>query len=333
MKRIHKGVAIPVLALTSGGAVALSLFVGSSSWSEVSPTILWDLRLPHALLAWLVGASLGTAGVIFQGLFRNPLADPFVVGVSGGASLGAVVAIVSGVDIALWSLGAPAFFAHIFSLGAPALFAFVGAIGAAFLAYRIANIGGRVPTGSLLLAGFAIGAFTGALVSVLLILNSDNWNEVIGWLMGNINHPDPWNRVVVVAPLLLVSLGIVVFRVRHLNLLLFGEEEAQTLGVEVEKTKKLLLAAGAIAAAAAVATCGIIGFVGLIVPHIVRNFVGPDHRTLLPASLLAGGLLLTVADLAARLLSPDTLLPIGAVTALCGAPFFLYLLRRKSIRI
>ncbi|MDP6959465.1 MAG: iron chelate uptake ABC transporter family permease subunit [Planctomycetota bacterium] len=320
MKRINKGTSIFVLAIVSAGAIGASIFIGPTPWEEVTTTIIQDLRLPRAILAFLVGASLGTAGVVFQGIFRNPLADPFVVGVSGGAGLGAVVAIVFGVQMTL--LG----------LGASSLFAFVGALGAAFLAYQISNIRGRVPVGSLLLSGFAIGAFTGAVVSILLILNSRNWNEVIAWLMGNMNHADPWNRVWVVLPFFIISFGIALSKARHLNLLLFGEEEAQTLGVDSEGTKLVLLFAGSIAAAAAVAMCGIIGFVGLIVPHIVRTLVGPDHRTLLPTTFLAGGFLLTIADIASRLFSPDTPLPIGAVTALCGAPFFLYLLRRKSIR-
>ena len=320
MKRINKGVSLLFLVIASSGAIGASIFIGPTPWEEVTTTIIQDLRLPRAILAFLVGASLGTAGVVFQGIFRNPLADPFVVGVSGGAGLGAVVAIVLGVQITL--LG----------LGATSLFAFLGALAAAFLAYRISNIGGRVPVGSLLLSGFAIGSFTGAVVSILLIMNSRNWNEVIAWLMGNMNHADPWHRIWVVLPFFIISFGIALFKARHLNLLLFGEEEAQTLGVDSEGTKKVLLFAGSIAAAAAVATCGIIGFVGLIVPHIVRNLVGQDHRTLLPTTFLAGGLLLTTADIATRLLSPDTPLPIGAVTALCGAPFFLYLLRRKSIR-
>lgn len=320
MKRINKGVALLVLAAGSALAIGASVFIGPTPWEEVSTTIIRDLRLPRAILAFLVGASLGTAGVVFQGIFRNPLADPFVVGVSGGAGLGAVAAIVLGVNVTLLGLGASSFFA------------FGGALGAAFLAYRISHIGGRVPVGSLLLSGFAIGAFTGAVVSILLILNSRNWNEVIAWLMGNMNHADPWNRVWVVLPFFVVSFLIATLKARPLNLLLFGEDEAQTLGVDSERTKKTLLFAGSIAAAAAVATCGIIGFVGLIVPHIVRNLVGPDHRTLFPTSFLAGGFLLTAADIASRLLSPDTPLPIGAVTALCGAPFFLYLLRKKSIR-
>ncbi len=322
MKRLHKGVSLSLLVVASGAIIGASLRVGPVEWESVSSTILWDLRFPRALLSFFVGASLGISGCIFQGIFRNPLADPFVVGVSGGAGLGAVIAIVAGVQLTL--LG----------LGATTIFAFTGALCASFLAYRIANIGGRVPTGSLLLAGFAIGSFTGAILSILLLLNNrGDFIRVITWLMGNMNHADPWNRLKVIVPFILASLGIALFRARHLNLLLFGEEEAQTLGVDAERTKKLLLAAGSIAAAAAVATCGIIGFVGLIVPHIVRNLVGPDHRTLLPASFLAGGFLLTAADLLSRLLSPETLLPIGAVTALCGAPFFLYLMRRKSIRI
>jgi len=207
--------------------------------------------------------------------------------------------------------------------------AFAGGVGAAFLAYQIARVRGRVRMEGLLLAGSAIGAFAGALVSVLLLYSTRNWNEVISWLMGNLGHPDPWYRVKVVAPCLLASASVMVVYARELNLLLLGEESAAQLGVEAERVKRVLLAAGSVAAAGAVATCGMIGFVGLIVPHVVRRLVGPDHRTLLPVTVVAGGAALALADVVSRSLSPGSPLPIGAVTAIGGAPFFVYLLRRK----
>jgi iron complex transport system permease protein len=304
--------------------VALSMFAGDASLASLPRDIAHDIvlnyRLPRGILAFLVGASLGASGVCFQGLFRNSLADPFVVGVSSGAALGAVASIVLGLETTLLGL-APA-----------TATAFAGALGAAFLAYSVARVRGRVPVTTLLLAGSAIGSFAGALVSILILFNSPRWSEVVTWLMGSMSHPDPWSRVKVVLPCLAASAAVMAVHARDLNLILMGEESAQQLGVEAERLKVFLLGAGALAAAGAVATCGMIGFVGLIVPHVARRLVGPDHRTLLPVTLLAGGILLTLADVVSRAVSQFPL-PIGAVTALGGAPFFIYILRERSAKM
>jgi iron complex transport system permease protein len=318
MARIPRSVALLLFLAAAGASTAGSLLVGSVPIRDLSWEILRDYRIPHALLALLVGASLGASGVCFQALFRNALADPFVVGVSGGAALGAVASIVFGLRTTL--LG----------LGGTTVAAFAGGLGAAFLAYRVARVRGRVPVESLLLAGFAIGSFSGALVSFLVLAGHHDWNDVIGWLMGNLGQPDPLYRAAVVTPCLALSAAIMAFHARDLNLLLLGEESAAQLGIEAEKIKGRLLAAGSIAAAGAVATCGMIGFVGLIVPHVARRLVGPDHRTLLPVAIVAGGALLALADAAARALSPGSPLPIGAVTAVAGAPFFIYVMRLKK---
>jgi iron complex transport system permease protein len=321
VKRIPASLAILLLLAAAAGAVTLSLFVGPTPLGhERIGTIVRDIRLPRAVLAFVVGAALGASGVTFQGLFRNPLADPFVVGVSGGAALGAVATIVAGVRLT------------VLGLGAATAAAFAGGAGAAFLAYELARVRGRTSVESMLLSGSAIGAFAGALVSILLLFNTRNWNEVISWLMGNLGHPDPWSRVQVAAPFALAALAVMALYARDLDLLLLGEESARQLGVEAERVKLVLLGAGAVAAAAAVAVAGIIGFVGLVVPHVVRRLVGPGHRTLLPVAVLAGGLFLTLADIVSRALSPETPLPVGAVTALAGAPFFVYVLRRRLRR-
>ena len=310
MRRIPRSVALVLLVVVAAAAVGLRLFVGSEG-ANVGRAILLEYRLPGAVLAFLAGASLAVSGACFQGLFRNSLADPFVVGVSGGAALGAVASIVFGLLMATAS-------------------AFAGGLAAAFLAYQLARVRGRVSVESLLLSGSAIGAFAGALVSVLLLRHSQNWNEVITWLMGSLERADPWDRVKVIAPCLAASAAVMAVHARELNLLLLGEESAAQLGVEAERVKRVLLAAGSIAAAGAVATCGMIGFVGLIVPHVARRLVGPDHRTLLPVTLLGGGTFLVLADVVSRLATGGAPLPIGAVTALAGAPFFVALLRRKS---
>jgi iron complex transport system permease protein len=300
-------------------AAAASVRVGPVRMENLTPLIL-ELRLARAVLVFLAGASLAAAGAVFQGLFRNALADPFVVGVSGGAALGAVAATVLGLELAVGGMGAPV------------AAAFAGALGAAFLAYRLARVRGRVSVASLLLAGSAIAAFSSAAVSILLLFSNRSWGEVIAWLMGFVNDTAPWDRVIALAPCLALALGIMAFFARDLDLLLLGEEGARQLGVEAERSKLWLLAAGSVAAAGAVATCGIIGFVGLIVPHVLRALVGPRHRALLPASVLGGGLLLLLADLASRALFPSRPLPVGSVTALLGAPFFIYLLRKKAER-
>jgi iron complex transport system permease protein len=311
VSRIPRRVALLTLVVLAGITVAAALVVGSVPWGKLTGRIILEYRLPRVALAFLVGASLAASGACFQGLFRNSLADPFVVGVSGGAALGAVASIVLGLVVQTAA-------------------AFAGALGAAFAAHQLAQVRGRVRVESLLLSGSAIGAFSGAVVSVLLLATSQNWNEVISWLMGDLGRPDPWSRVKIVAPCLAASLVVMIVHARELNLLLLGEESAAQLGVEAERVKRVLLAAGSIAAAGAVATSGMIGFVGLIVPHIARRLVGPDHRTLLPVTVVAGGAALALADVLSRAVTPGSPLPVGAVTAIAGAPFFVWLLRRRS---
>jgi iron complex transport system permease protein len=259
-----------------------------------------------------VGAALATAGAVFQGLFRNPLADPFVVGVSGGAGLGAVTGIVLGL-----------------TAGVP-LLAFVGGLGATILVYRLARVHGRVPIATLLLAGFAVGSLASALVSILLMTHTRNFGDILLWLMGSFAQTDSWKRLAVMAPALAVSYGAARFLARDLNLFVLGEESARHLGVEVERAKAVLLAAGAVATAAAVASAGIIGFVGLVVPNLARALVGPDHRRMLPVTAVLGAVLVAAADFAARSVLRGAELPVGAITAVAGAPFFLIVLRRKA---
>jgi iron complex transport system permease protein len=321
MRRVPKAVAILLLLAAGALAIGASMIAGPTRAGDLTRVIVLDYRLPRGILAFLVGASLGVSGVVFQGLFRNSLADPFVVGVSGGAALGAVASLVVGLG------------SSVLALASSTATAFAGGLGAAFLAYVLARVRGRVSVAGLLLAGSALSSFCGAIVSIVLLYGNQNWSEIMSWLMGNLGRPDPWDRVLVVGPCLAVSVALMATYARDLNLLLLGEEQARQLGVDTERAKLLLLGAGALAASAAVATCGMIAFVGLIVPHVARRLVGPDHRTLLPVTLLAGGALLTLADAAARVVSPQMPLPIGAVTALCGAPFFVYILRRRSAKM
>jgi len=251
------------------------------------------------------------------------MADPSIVGVSSGAALGAVAAITapSAIAVVTGLLGVPAV------VGVQTA-AFVGAIVAAFLVYAIATEGGRTPVATLLLAGVAVQTFLGAIVSFLIIHSGDSIRRAMYWLMGDLNNAS-WGDVSVAAPVVLVLFAVLLPFARDLNVLLLGEEDAQTLGIEVERTKRLLLAIGSVVTAAAVAVAGIIGFVGLVVPHVVRLVVGPDHRVLLPTSALAGGIFLVASDTLARWTAAT--LPVGVVTAAVGAPFFLFLLRRREV--
>ena len=276
--------------------------------------IVMQVRLPRILLAALVGFSLAAAGTVMQGFFRNPMADPSIIGVSSGAALGATVFIVA-------PLALP------FGLGLRGA-AFAGALLAAFAVYAIATENGRTPVATLLLAGVAVQTFLGAMISYLQLQAGESLRQVVAWLMGHLQG-STWSEVQ--ATLLVVPLLFVVLLAysRDLNVLLLGEEDAKGLGIEVERTKQILLAASSVITAAGVAVAGVIGFVGLIVPHMLRLVVGPDHRVLLPASALAGAAFLVVADTVAR--AGATEIPVGIVTAAVGAPFFLYLLRKREV--
>ncbi len=294
--------------------VVRSLFGGGK---EVSRTIVLDIRLPRIVLAALVGCALGVSGAAMQGLFRNPMADPYIVGISPGAALGAVLATV---------LGLSASFA---GLSAVPLAAFAGGLGAALAVVLLARRGGRFPVTDLLLVGLAVGAFAGALYSFfILTLDDGRIASVLFWLLGSF-APSDWGHVLAVLPYLLFAVTGLMFMARDLDVFSLGEEEAGYLGLRVERLKMLCVAFAALAASAAVSVSGVIGFVGLIVPHVARLLVGPRHILLLPVSGLWGAAFLTLADAAARSIMSSSEIPVGIVTALCGAPFFLYLLRRS----
>lgn len=292
---------------------------GGRGVDETTRTIVLSLRLPRIVLAVVVGAGLAAAGTVFQGLFRNPMADPYIIGVSAGAALGATVAIVSG-----WTFA-------VAGLSAATLLAFAGALGVTLLVYRLAWARGEVAVEHLLLAGVAVGAFLGAVISALQLFGGESLQQVIFWLMGGFSGRT-WEHVLLAAPYIAAGYLIARLLARDLNLLVMGDETAQSLGVPVARSRTLLIIAGALMAAAAVAVSGLIGFVGLIVPHLVRLLAGPDHRRLLPAAVLAGGFALLLADTLARSMLPPQEIPVGIVTAAFGAPFFLYLLRKHRRR-
>jgi iron complex transport system permease protein len=286
--------------------------------SEMDHAIIWQIRAPRAVLALVVGALLAMAGAALQGLLRNPLADPYTVGTSSGAALGAGVATMVGLEGVAGGYGVPAV-------------AFAFAMGAMFVVYALARSAGRVSVYSFLLAGIVVGSFLWALLSFVLALAAGDPGEaqgkIIQWLLGSFNAPDPWGYVRVAGPFAVLGLVALFAFARDLNLFSLGEETAQNLGVETEKLKIIVLAIASLVTAAAVAVSGIIGFVGLVIPHICRKLFGPDHRILIPTAALAGASLTVFADLASRAILPPSGLPVGVVTALLGAPFFLYLLK------
>ena len=284
------------------------------TWSAATETIVWDLRLPRVLTAMVVGLGLAVAGATFQGLLRNPLADPYVLGTASGAALGAAVAVLIPVR------------ALVLEFGLLHGLAFVGALGSVFVVYRLSRISGAAPLTSLLLTGYAVGSLLAAGLAMAMHLSGAALRQIFAYLLGSFDAAS-WGRLAGTTPLILIAALLVLSRSRALNGLLLGEEAASHLGVNVARDRAILLALGSLITAAAVAVSGLIGFVGLVVPHVVRLLVGPDARLVLPLAALFGAALMTWADLAARLLGE---IPVGVVTAVIGAPFFLVLLRRTK---
>jgi iron complex transport system permease protein len=283
--------------------------------NRVQAAIFIDLRLARAVLAFLVGAALALSGAILQGYFRNPMADPFVVGVSSGASLGAVVATALGFEAAA------------FGFSGPGLLAFLSGLGIVSLVYALSLRRGGFKVETLLLTGIAAGALASALTSFFLFMRSDSYDQAVFWLLGSFQLAE-WGQVATIAPWIVLCLFVSLWLARDMDLLALGDETAQALGSPVRRVRKAFLAMSALLAALSVAVSGIIGFVGLVVPHWVRILIGPRHRPLFAASALAGGTFLLYCDLLARNILPAEL-PIGVITAAVGAPFFLYLLHKK----
>jgi len=291
--------------------------VPPGDWPETHETIVFQMRLARLVLAVLVGAGLASSGVVLQGLLQNPMADPYILGISSGAALGAIAAMLFGLGM------------HALGIYALPLTAFVGAVATAFVVYNLARVGGRTPVPTLILAGIAVGSFLSAVTSYFMITSGQNIHQVVFWLMGGLAGRG-WDHVLVLLPYIVTGLAVMLLNARKLNAMLLGDEPAQHLGVDVERLKQVLLGAATLTAAASVAVSGVIGFVGLIIPHAVRLVVGPDHRVLLPAATLSGAIFLTAADTLARVAAAPAEIPVGVITALCGGPFFIYLLRKKK---
>ena len=282
--------------------------------------IILLLRLPRILSGALVGAALATAGVIFQAMFRNPMADPYTTSASQGAALGAALSIVLGVGISF------------FGLNTTPIFAFVGCIISVLVVYFISRTGSTVPISTLLLSGIAVGIFELAIITYLQTISGDKLGHLTFWLIGSLSSSRTgWPGVLSIIPFILIGVLLAYLLSRDLNLLTLGEEQAQHLGVNLERSKLFLLILGAVLTGAAVAVSGLIGFIGLMIPHVTRLLVGPDHRVLLPASILLGASFLVLCDGISRMLTTlSQEVPVGVITALIGVVFFLFLMRKKK---
>jgi iron complex transport system permease protein len=279
-------------------------------------TILLDIRLPHAVLLLLTGAALAGSGAGYQGLFRNPLADPYLIGVASGAGLGAVIAM---------SIRWPENLAALYVIPAAS---FIGATLTVMLVYSLARIGRTVPTTTLILAGVAVSAFATSLTSFLMLRSNEQLRRATGWLLGG-SLMSGWQPVLALLPYVLVGLAALLSAGHVLNVLQFGEEQASQMGLPAERVKLWLVLAASLTTASAVAFSGIIGFIGLIAPHVVRLLWGADYRRIMPLAIISGGTALLLADVLARTVLAPQVLPVGVVTALAGAPFFLCVLRRS----
>ena len=299
------------------------LGLGTSSGVSASvETIVIDLRLPRVIGSVVVGAGLATAGTVFQAVLRNPMADPYIIGTAAGASLGATIGIVLPLLLPVAAIGAGSAW---LGLGVVQLLAFAGGVATVLLVVAVARSGGRLPSVTLLLTGYAVSSLLAAGVALLMFASGRALAAIFSWLMGSMASVG-WVDLAIAGPVVIVAFLAVFARWRSLNLLLLGEAPAAHLGLDVGREKLRLTLIATLATSAVVAISGTIGFVGLVVPHLLRLAIGPDHRLLLPASAVLGGALLVMADLGARLAGG---IPVGVVTALVGAPFFLWLLRRS----
>jgi iron complex transport system permease protein len=336
MTRVRLLTVIGILSAGLVGAIVLALSVGTvqvglseivgilfgkflpnpASWTEAHETIVLSLRLPRALLAGIVGSALALAGAGFQAISRNPLADPYVLGVSSGAAFGVVVGVLTGLGAGTGILFLP-------------LFGFAGALVAAVVVYGIASIDGRLPIQTLLLAGVVVSLFfASAIMLASNLMQAEELQGVVFYLMGNLRVVS-YPTIGIVVAFLLIGSTLIYGQVLPLNLLSAGEEAAAQLGVEPERVKRIIFVACSLVTGAAVSASGSIAFVGLMVPHAVRLCFGPDNRLVIPASLLAGAIFLILADTVARTVVAPTEIPVGAITAFLGAPFFAYLLRSR----
>jgi iron complex transport system permease protein len=310
-----------ILAILGKHVPFLNGYVDSSLVKPADESIILQIRMPRIIAGVLVGAALAASGVVYQGVFKNPMADSYVLGVSAGAAVGASSCILLGVG------------SIVFGLRLVQVAAFLGALFAMFLVYNISRVGSRVPVTTLLLCGIAVNFFLFAVVGLMEVMAGDQLHAIVFWLVGGFSNV-LWRDIWAILPFIIFGTVAAYFYVRDLNLLALGEETAQNLGVNVERAKLVLLVLASLITAAAVSISGLIGFVGLMIPHVTRLVIGPDHRILLPTSTVIGAIFLVICDDLARVVATpfaSTLeLPVGIITMLSGAPFFILLFRKKK---
>lgn len=330
MIKRHVKFKLLLTALILGGIAAFvcAFFVGSSGFSfaefgdvfngtasNAVYNIFMNIRLPRAVGAFLVGAALAVSGCCLQGVFKNPMADSFVLGVSSGAALGATIAMTFLTT------------ASIMGVGTIAVFSFAGALVAVFIVYNISRIRGKVSTFSLLLSGFSMSAMFSSVIYLIMLLNRDKMENVVMWNMGSLANMS-WEKIWIALPVILVCSTLLMFYAKPLNIMLNGDEVSRSLGVDTHKTRRNMLILTSLLSAVAVSISGIIGFVGLMVPHLLRMVCGPDNKKLMPLCFAAGGMYLLLCDIIARVILNGQEMPVGIVTSILGVPFFIFLLRR-----
>lgn len=291
--------------------------------SDISPQdikVIFDIRLPRIFTAIIVGIALSSSGVIFQGVFRNPMADPYIIGVSAGAAFGATIGLLFAGNIKL------------ISLSTTSIFAFLGAIGTTFLIYNISKIKGKISVLTLLLSGVALSSLLTSIISFIMIYRTQDLAKVYFWIMGGLSNSS-WTNFMTVMPVIVIIMAASSFFMRDLNVMSLGDERANQLGVQTEKLKQVLLILASIMTAAAVSVSGIIGFIGLITPHIMRMIVGPDHKILYPTAAISGGIVLLLSDTIARIILSPREIPVGIITSIIGVPFFIYLLVKSKRQV
>lgn len=294
--------------------------IGVSDLAGAYETIIWKVRLPRILTSALVGGALALVGATFQGVFQNSLADPHILGVSSGAALGATIAMLTGTSVSF------------FGLGTIGIFAFAGAMLTVFIVYRVAGVGGGISTTNMLLAGTAISTLLSSLISLMMTFNNDQISKVYMWTMGSFSS-STWDKTGFLALFVVIGSLILIMYSGKLNILMMGEEDASCLGVDTGRTRTILIIVASLLVAASVSVSGIIGFVGLIIPHCVRMIGGSDNRKLMPYVMLIGAIFLVICDTVARTIAAPTEIPVGVITSIFGAPYFIFLVvtRKKNL--
>ena len=295
-------------------------YIDAAELASTYEKIIWQVRMPRILTSAMVGGALAIVGATFQGVFQNSLADPHILGVSSGAALGATFAMLTGASVSFMGLG---------TIG---VFAFLGAMLTVFMVYRVAGVGGQISTTNMLLTGTAISTMLSSIISLLMTFNNDQIAKVYMWTMGSFSS-STWEKVIFLAVFVLIGVVIMIAYSGKLNILMMGEEDAQCLGVDVGKTKTLLIVTASLLVAASVSVSGIIGFVGLIIPHCVRLICGSDNRKLIPYVFFIGAIFLVFCDTIARTIAAPTEIPVGIITAIFGAPYFVMLVATRKRKI